>query len=33
MKINANSLKIGNLKEGEFRYLNENEINTLKRNF
>ena len=30
-RISYGEINIGNLKEGEFRYLNENEINILKR--
>ena len=32
-RVSYGEVKIGNLKEGEFRYLNENEINSLKRKF
>ena len=32
-RVSYGGVKIGNLKEGEYRYLNENEINSLKRKF
>ena len=32
-RVSYGEVKIGNLKEGEHRYLNENEINGLKRKF
>ena len=32
-RVSYGEVKIGNLKEGEFRYLNEHEINGLKRKF
>ena len=32
-RVSYGDVKIGNLKEGEFRYLNENEINGLRRKF
>ena len=32
-RVSYGEVKIGNLKEGEFRYLNENEIKSLRRKF
>jgi len=32
-RVSYGEVKIGNLKEGEFRYLNENEIKGLRRKF